>query len=248
MSRTDRLPLLAVALATLLGVVFASSTGAGTGTGDAGRRDDAVVASAADGGLQRLTLVDPGGVTDLAAAVIATTSTTTTTTTAPPPPPTTTAPKSAPVPSSSGRASAPAPAPAPAPPPPPPAGPTPSGSCAANFGTWMNSYRNSNGVAPLTVDGGIAHIPLDWSMSMARNQNLAHNPNYVGQVGAARPQAGAVGENVGYNSRGDRAVFDNMVASPGHRGAILNGGYTHVATGCVVDGQGKVWVTVDFWG
>lgn len=85
-------------------------------------------------------------------------------------------------------------------------------------------------------------------MSMARNQSLGHNPNYTGQVRSARPQARAVGENVGYSSGGDRAVFDQMAASSSHRSAMLSSGYTHAATGCAVDQQGKVWVTVDFWG
>ena len=120
--------------------------------------------------------------------------------------------------------------------------------CAANFHSWINSYRSSNGVADLINDGGIAHIPLNWSMSMARNQSLGHNPNYSGQVRSARPQARAVGENVGYSSSGARHVFDQMTASGSHRAAMLSSGYTNAATGCAVDPQGKVWVTVDFWG
>lgn len=112
----------------------------------------------------------------------------------------------------------------------------------------MNSYRSANGVAPLTTDGGIAYIPTNWATSMASNQNLAHNPNYIGQIRSARPESRAWGENVGYSSNGARAVFDNMVASGSHRAAMLNGGYSRAATGCAVDGQGKVWVSVDFWG
>lgn len=112
----------------------------------------------------------------------------------------------------------------------------------------MNSLRSSEGVAALTTDGGIAHIPLNWSTSMARRKELAHNPDYASQIRAARPQARSFGENVGYSSQGARAVFDGMVASPSHRAAMVNGGYTQAATGCAVDNQGKVWVTVNFWG
>ena len=82
---------------------------------------------------------------------------------------------------------------------------------------------------------------------MAQSGNLAHNPNYFGQIRQVRPEATSGSENVGYGSS-TRQVFDSFMASSGHRNNILDGSKSHMAAGCVVDGGGRVWVTMNFWG
>ena len=179
---------------------------------------------------------------------------TTTTTTEPRKPrarrsaPTATAPTPPPAPAAKKKAVAPA-APAPVAPPPPPSSSTRRDTaCEADFARWMNEARAANGVGPLAVDGAIVHVPLNWSTGMAERGSLSHNPNYASQIYAARPEARAVAENVGYASSGGRTVFDRFMGSSGHRSNILNGTYSHAATGCVVDAGGTTWVTVNFWG
>ena len=82
---------------------------------------------------------------------------------------------------------------------------------------------------------------------MASNQSLGHNPNYASQIRSARPQARTMAENVGYSGSA-RSVFDRMAASSGHRANMVNGAFSHQATGCSVDSQGRVWVSVNLWG
>ena len=98
------------------------------------------------------------------------------------------------------------------------------------------------------MDGAIRWIPVEWSASMAESGNLAHNPRYDPQVRAARPEAVVVGEAVGHHSSGARAVFDAFMASPTHRGLLLDGRFGAIGVGCAVDASGRTWVAVDLWG
>lgn len=149
----------------------------------------------------------------------------------------------------------PAPAPvaatAPAPPPPQPAA-TRTGSrdadCESSMLRWMNETRAGAARHALAWDDAILHVAVDWSHEMAARSQLAHNPRYGDQVFAARPEAMTAAENVGWGTGSDRAVYDEFLRSPSHRDKILSGALTHAAVGCVRDGAGEVWVTVNFWG
>ena len=129
-----------------------------------------------------------------------------------------------------------------------PAGTSRDSSCESSMLGWMNQTRAEHGIAPVTEDGGIQHISLDWSNEMARTGQLAHNPRYSDQIFAARPQAMTASEIVGWASSSARAVYDEFLRSPTHRDKILTRAFTHTTTACVRDGAGRVWVTVDFWG
>ncbi len=176
---------------------------------------------------------------------------TTTTTTAPPTttttaPPTTQppAPKPAPAPTAP-----PATQPAPPPPPPTTAPPAPAPS-AANRDTGCESYMynqiNANRGSKLAFDGGIQYIAVNWSDRMSNSQNLAHNPNYGGQIAQHRNYSTAA-ENVG---RGYElgSLFQAFMNSSGHRQNIQNPAFSHVTVGCVKDSGGQYWVTQNFWG
>lgn len=192
--------------------------------------------------------------------IVAPTTTTTVapTTTAPPTttPPTTTPPTTAP-PVTAPPTTTPPPVAAPPtttpPPPPPPPAPVavsaPSmNSCEGDTMRWMNEARAANGTGPLAADGAIIGIARSWASRMLGIGSLLHNPDYAPQIFAARPQATRVGENVGRSAGSVRGVFDNFMASTGHRTAILNPSFTHAAAGCSVDALGQHWIVVDFWG
>ena len=165
----------------------------------------------------------------------------------------------------------PAPEPAPAPPPPPAPAPRPApvattapapppeqpaairagardAGCESAMLRWMNETRAGAGRHALAWDGAILHVAVDWSDDMAARGELAHNPRYGDQVFAARSEAVTAAENVGWGSGSDRAVYDEFLRSPSHRDKILSGSLTHTAVGCVRDGAGELWVTVNFWG
>lgn len=113
---------------------------------------------------------------------------------------------------------------------------------------WINEARAAQGRAALTNDTGISSIPRGWSDSMARRHELAHNPNYAGQVFGARPQARTAAENVGRSTGTNRDLFDAFMGSSGHRANILGTQFTHVTVGCAIDGSGEIWATMNFWG
>ena len=174
-----------------------------------------------------------------------------------PAPDPTQAPAAAPSPTAPPPTFAPAPAPAPvattapAPPPPQPAAAR-TGSrdaeCESSMLRWMNETRAGAGRHALAWDDAILHVAVDWSHEMADRSELAHNPRYGDQVFAARAEAMTAAENVGWGNGSARAVYDEFLRSPSHRDKILSGALTHAAVGCVRDGAGELWVTVNFWG
>ncbi len=113
---------------------------------------------------------------------------------------------------------------------------------------WMNESRAAAGRRALVGDDAILHVAVDWSHAMAGRSQLAHNPRYGDQVFAARAEATTAAENVGWGTGTARAVYDEFLRSPAHKDKILSGALTHTAVGCVRDGAGELWVTVNFWG
>lgn len=167
-------------------------------------------------------------------------------------------PAGSPAPPAPAPASAPAPAPTPAAAP-APAQPAPAESTAAHVGTrdrdcessmlrWMNESRAAAGRPVLAWDDAILHVAVDWSHHMAAEDDLAHNPRYGDQVFAARAEAVTAAENVGWGNDSARGVYEEFLRSPTHKDKILSTALSHAAVGCVRDGAGEVWVTVDFWG
>ena len=169
----------------------------------------------------------------------------TTTTTAPPPPTTVPAPPPTTAPPAPPTTAAPAPQPASAP---APATSSSMNACEREMLGRMNDARAQRGTAPLAGDDRIVPIARDWTEQMASRQDLQHNPDYGSSVFAARPEAMRAGENVGRGYGSNAALFQAFMDSPGHRDAILAPGHTHAGVGCVVDGGGQLWVTVNFWG
>ncbi len=120
-----------------------------------------------------------------------------------------------------------------------------SGSDEQAFFDLTNAARAQSGLGPLAWSEGLANIARVWSGSMASSQALAHNPTLVGEVGAwITPNWQRLGENVGFGgSIGNlQAAFMN---SPGHRANVL-GNFNQVGIGVVRDGNGTIWVTLDF--
>ncbi|WP_436794285.1 CAP domain-containing protein [Actinospongicola halichondriae] len=174
-----------------------------------------------------------------------TTTTTTappTTTTAPPPPPTTAAPAPQPTAPPATQAAPPPPPPTTAPPPPPPSVANRDTGCESYMYNQINANRSGN----LSFDTGIQYIAVNWSDHMSSGQNLAHNPNYGGQIAKHRNYSTAA-ENVG---RGYElgSLFQAFMKSSGHRHNIQNPAFSHVTVGCVRDASGQYWVTQNFWG
>ncbi len=170
-----------------------------------------------------------------------------TTTTPPPPPPPTTA--TPPPPTPAPTTTAPPPTTAPPAPAPAPAPTTQNtSSCESELFQRMNQARANAGIAPVSYDGAILSVARNWSARMADRQDLQHNPDFANQVFAAQPRAMRAAENVGRTTHSVASMHQAFMDSSSHRANILNGGYSHAAAGCVVDGSGQLWATVNFWG
>lgn len=112
----------------------------------------------------------------------------------------------------------------------------------------MNQARASAGRAPVGYDATLLSIVRNWSGTMAQRQDLRHNPDFGAQVFGAQPAAMRVAENVGRTTDGVAWLHQAFMDSPGHRANILDARYSNAAVGCVVEGNGQIWATVNFWG
>ena len=111
--------------------------------------------------------------------------------------------------------------------------------------TKTNQARTANSLPTLQWDAGAANIARAWSQHMAGTATLAHNPNLVDQINSqVTTQWTRIGENVGYGP--DTTALQNaFMNSAPHRANIL-GDYNRVGVGAAFDGNGTLWVTLDF--
>ena len=108
-----------------------------------------------------------------------------------------------------------------------------------------NQARADNGLPALQYDSALSQIANAWADVMAGSQSLQHNPNLVDQINnQVTSDWTRIGENVGYASSVGQVQAAFMNSAP-HRGNIL-GDYNRVGVGATRDGNGRLWVVVDF--
>lgn len=112
----------------------------------------------------------------------------------------------------------------------------------ASFVSRLNDLRTSKGLAPLAVDGQLAHVARDWSARMAGAGAISHNPSLAQQAPANWVR---IGENVGTGGE-VQAIHDAFVASRTHYANMVDGNFTEVGVGVVRAADGTIFVTVDF--
>ncbi len=96
----------------------------------------------------------------------------------------------------------------------------------------------------LELDRQLSKYALRHSRAMAANQELFHSTDLAGVLGGRDWSIG--GENVGYASSLDD-LQASFMGSRLHRRNILRSEFDHTAIG-VVASDGKLWVTVIFYG
>lgn len=141
---------------------------------------------------------------------------------------------------------------------------------------YTNEERRLNGVPALEVSTCLSGIARSHSEDMAANQYFSHedpggqDPTAraeshgcptVKPMGGGRVMTG-IAENIGKMPTGNvaghgyvqdtpqavaRAQVDSWMASPGHRGNILNPAYTLIGAGTARDAAGSYLSTQDFW-
>lgn len=109
----------------------------------------------------------------------------------------------------------------------------------------VNDERRRRGLATLAVTHQQQRKAREHSEVMAADRDLHHAPDLAGDVFPGDAWTG-MAENI-VRGRSVRAAHDAFMRSPGHRDNVLDGRWTHVGVGIVVDG-GDLWITQRFVG
>lgn len=107
----------------------------------------------------------------------------------------------------------------------------------AAFVAAANRERADQGLAELATSSELTEVAREHSRRMAAADDLHHNPALGDDVGGWVK----VGENVGRGGTVE-AIHAALMDSPSHRRNILDGDWTQIGIGVVVD-DGTVWVT-----
>lgn len=113
----------------------------------------------------------------------------------------------------------------------------------------LNDERADEGLGPLVLHIDASDVAYDHCVDMDVRDYFSHtNPDGESpgdRLAAAGVSHSGWGENIAWGYRTPEAVMVGWMNSPGHRGNILNDGWTHVGIG-VHDGPGGPWWTQVF--
>ena len=117
----------------------------------------------------------------------------------------------------------------------------------------VNAARARTGVAPVEADDELARVALGHAQDMSAHNFVGHVSPTTGDVAkrarAAGIDVGKSGENVALSGSADSA-HQELMASPAHRAAILDGEFTHVGIGTVTvaspTGEPRLYITQVF--
>lgn len=118
----------------------------------------------------------------------------------------------------------------------------------------VNQERAEHGLAPLTARGDLAQVAYAWSVQMAHDDVLAHNPTHPDEICCWQ----AVAENVAFSdpprlwqpgdgvTRVTEELHQALLDSPPHRANLLDPGLAEIGIGIEVTRSGRVWITQNF--
>ena len=118
----------------------------------------------------------------------------------------------------------------------------------------MNSTRKAHGLAPLKAVESIGRVASGWSVRLADDDVLSHNPRLAAQIQRIFPNWSRIEENVGaldsastQSAADGQAMAEAYLESTEHRANILD---PHVRWIGVANatGDGAIWNTIDFVG
>jgi uncharacterized protein YkwD len=109
----------------------------------------------------------------------------------------------------------------------------------------VNAHRTAKGLKALSVHTRLAGIARDWSTSMARTGNFAHNDALFTKASHRSLGMATLGENVAFNYSVEAAHLA-LLNSPHHLYNIELPAFAVAGFAVVLDGTGKYWVTEDF--
>ena len=108
-----------------------------------------------------------------------------------------------------------------------------------------NQSRADNGKPAIQYDAALSKVANAWANQLAAARTLSHNPSLVDQVNnQVTTQWTRLGENVGFGPDVARLEQAFMNSAP-HQANIL-GDYNLAGVGAARDGNGTLWVVVNF--
>ncbi|HVU74118.1 MAG TPA: CAP domain-containing protein [Mycobacteriales bacterium] len=98
-----------------------------------------------------------------------------------------------------------------------------------------NQARVANGLRPLVAEPGPTDVARRWSVVLAKQDGLSHNPAIESNLEhAGSPNWTALAENVGMGPAGDAdTIFTAYMNSPHHRANILDPAMRYIGIGAV---------------
>jgi len=100
----------------------------------------------------------------------------------------------------------------------------------------LNEARAGSGLGPLTRNGGLDAVAVQWAAQMAASGSLSHNPAVGGQIPGGWSRWG---ENVAQGQSSGSAMHDGWWGSAGHQANML-GAFTDVGIAFLRAG-GTTW-------
>ena len=112
--------------------------------------------------------------------------------------------------------------------------------CENTMVSHINGARKAHGLRPYKATDTLQYYARNWSLHMAREGYLSHDPNLARHY----KYWTSLGQNVG-KGRSCSSVWSAFMNSPEHRANILDRHVTQVGVG-VYFVNGTDWVTQDF--
>jgi uncharacterized protein YkwD len=107
----------------------------------------------------------------------------------------------------------------------------------------LNSYRATDGRAPLRVDSSLAGLASYHAMDMARRNALDHRG-----FKTERATLGAMAENVAYGCADEACAILQWSRSAPHRAAMLRKDFTTYGIGTAVSASGRRYWAMELGG
>lgn len=114
-------------------------------------------------------------------------------------------------------------------------------SPSGDFLAKINGLRASKGIAPLSTDGRLQGLAQPWANKLAADRALSHRSDLSNTPGNWT----SVGENVGTGPSVD-AIFNALVASPGHYKNMVNPAFTSIGVGVATGSDGRLYTAHNF--
>ena len=112
----------------------------------------------------------------------------------------------------------------------------------AEFVADINDLRASKGLKPLAVHEELVSVARSWAASMAKADQISHNPRLAQSVQADWQK---LGENVGVGMTEDK-LHQAFIDSPSHYKNLVDGDFTYIGVGVVFGRDGAIFTAHEF--